>query len=368
MGVVGDEVAFGVQCDPEVVGVAAAGGGDVELFVVGLRGDHRVRGIHGHALGPVRGGGIAQVGVRGEVVGGQGDGGGVAVPGDVGVTVGVDACDGPQFLSSVSNRPEQPLSEDYFYSRLKSHREVKDGNLAFNVVFQRSLVNGYLEYQKVADAAIEELSWIEEDEAELPDLDLAEDLDDLEYEDMLEEEDEEYDDETEIEGMDLQHPPSSSLGRQALRRVEEYVEVLNEFVDTYPDVLSISATFDRGEDARSAYFWAGTLRTPEGQIDFTQGASNRAKELLFMIAVMCLYSKQQTEDQGSSFDDFWGWIFESDRPSIIQRFSRSVYRFANGERSAAGRILTSRDEEFDRDSARDEVYWRLSHVWEVMEL
>lgn len=274
-----------------------------------------------------------------------------------------------RFLGSVSNRSEQPLSEDYFRSRLKTHREAKDGNLSFNVVFQRALVDGYLEYQKIADAAIDELAWFDEEDSGLPDLDLAEDLDSLEDEDdAAEDEFDVGEDEYEFEEVDdLGHSPSSSLGRQALRRVEEYVEILNEFVEAWPEVLSINATFPLGEDQDSAYFWAGTLRKPEGGIDFTQGASTRAKDLLFMIAVMSLYQKQQTENEEYSYDDFWSWVFDDDRPSVIHRFARAVDRFTRDERSAAGRILGSRDQDFDGDAAREEVYWRLAHVWEVME-
>jgi len=54
-----------------------------------------VADVHGHPLGAVRGGGIGQVGVLGEVVGRQGDRGAVGVPADVGRPVGVNGGDGP---------------------------------------------------------------------------------------------------------------------------------------------------------------------------------------------------------------------------------------------------------------------------------
>ena len=56
-----------------MVGGAAAGGHDVELFAGGGVGDGGVGGVEGAALGLVGGDGVAEVEVFGGVVGGQGD-------------------------------------------------------------------------------------------------------------------------------------------------------------------------------------------------------------------------------------------------------------------------------------------------------
>ena len=67
-------VAVGADREVEVVGVAAAGGGHVELGAVLLAGEDGVRGVDGDALGAVDGGGVAELHVPvGDVVGGQAD-------------------------------------------------------------------------------------------------------------------------------------------------------------------------------------------------------------------------------------------------------------------------------------------------------
>ena len=70
-GGVGVGVVAGVDVEP--VGVAAAGGGDVQHLAAGGRGDERVGGVDGAALGAVGGGGIAEVDMVTDVVGREGD-------------------------------------------------------------------------------------------------------------------------------------------------------------------------------------------------------------------------------------------------------------------------------------------------------
>jgi hypothetical protein len=265
-----------------------------------------------------------------------------------------------QFLSRLSSR-EQPISEEFFKRRLREHEENKKGNLAFNVVFQRALVAGYLEYSKIDHAAILELEEYGYEDDSLPDFDI--DIPD----DADSQVDEEFEDLSEV---DYEAPlsPSAALRERALRRAEEYVASLNRLVEAWPDLLSVNASFPHGESGELGYFWAGTLRKAEGGIDFTQGASSRAKELLFMVAAMRLYDNTFGPDERSDFEEFWSWSFEEGGPSVINRFARSVKRFSNSEGSAAGRILRARDAEYEYERAVEEAFWRLKHVWEVMEL
>jgi hypothetical protein len=88
-------VAADADVEVEVVGVPAAGEGDVEQLP-GLRaGQDSVAGVDGLALGRVDGAGIAELDVLGDVVGGQGDApAGLCVP-DVECAVGTDRGDGP---------------------------------------------------------------------------------------------------------------------------------------------------------------------------------------------------------------------------------------------------------------------------------
>ena len=71
VGGVGVGVVAGV--DVELVGVAAAGRGDVQHLAVGGGGDVGVGGVDGAALGAVGGGRIAEIDMVTDIVGGQGD-------------------------------------------------------------------------------------------------------------------------------------------------------------------------------------------------------------------------------------------------------------------------------------------------------
>jgi hypothetical protein len=79
--VVGDDAGESLECVVAVVGdgedevgVAASCCSDVEASVGGGVGDDGEAGVGGFALGSVFGGGVAEVDVFGDVVGGEGDG------------------------------------------------------------------------------------------------------------------------------------------------------------------------------------------------------------------------------------------------------------------------------------------------------
>ena len=81
--------------DVEPVAFPAAGGGHVEGFAGRGRRDHGMGGVDRAALGPVSGGGVAELDVGGDVVGGQDDGAVPAVAPDGHRAVGVGGGDGP---------------------------------------------------------------------------------------------------------------------------------------------------------------------------------------------------------------------------------------------------------------------------------
>jgi hypothetical protein len=267
-----------------------------------------------------------------------------------------------QFLSRLSNRRDDPVGEGTLQAKLSTLEAVKRGNLAFNVVFQRALVDALMEYAKIDQAAVGELEYYWEDEESYPD-----------FGELDEETGEEFGDEwvnaptalaaeVEVEGGE-----TSSLKARVARRGEEFINAMNRLVDAWPEVLEVNASFALN-DGGSRVFWLGTLRKPEGVIDFTQGASNRAKDLLFMAAAMVLYDDVSDPAAKSDFEGFWAQCLEGEGPSVCNRVGRAVARFSNRESSAAGRILKARDEDFDVDVAQEECYWRLRFLWEQLGL
>ena len=88
-------VAVADDLEVEVVGVPAAGEHGVELLPGFLAGEQAVHGVGGDALGAVDGGGVAETGRGGDVVGGQPDGQLAAVVPDGQVAVFADVGDGP---------------------------------------------------------------------------------------------------------------------------------------------------------------------------------------------------------------------------------------------------------------------------------
>lgn len=187
-----------------------------------------------------------------------------------------------RFVQRVGLHPEHPMGEQDFLGRLHAIEASKRDSLAFNVVFQRAFVEGFLEYAKFGSGVVEELA-LEEDEDEVVDfgdLVLDDDLD-------LDTEDEAsfQGDETEVDLETSAFVGDKSLRMQYEARVEEYVRSLNRLVAEIPDVLEIEAGFTHHESGLTEPFWLGSLLKAEGGIDFTQSAAGRAKDLLFIVAL-----------------------------------------------------------------------------------
>lgn len=138
-------------------------------------------------------------------------------------------------------------------------------------------------------------------------------------------------------------------------------------VDRVPGFLEPDCFFVYEEEAEGQRFWLGTLVAAEGVIDFTQGASLRAKEALFWAVAIQMYDQRVGPDERSDFDEFWADVLDSD-VSYLKRIRRSIGRFADKENSAGGRILKSRGEDFDREASREEARARMQWLWTALEL
>jgi hypothetical protein len=267
-----------------------------------------------------------------------------------------------QFLGRLSTRPDGAIGENQLLERLGLLEDLKHSNgLAFNVVFQRALIEALLEYVRIDDNAVNELAGDDSGAELLPEFDS--DLDDYDEEETF------LSDEPRLvdPGPSPDEDDNNELKLRVRARSQEFVNHMNRLLEAFPTLLDVNATFETA-DASVGYFWQGTLRKPEGGIDFTQGASSRAKDLLFLAAAMFLYCDQSNPGIGSDFEEFWAESTNGDGPSLCRRIGRAVRRFTYPETSAAGRILKARDEEYDTDYSVDECYYRLSHLWNAAEL
>lgn len=270
-----------------------------------------------------------------------------------------------QFLQRVGLDENNPKSEKDFLKVLKAQESAKVGfRLAFNVVFQRAMVEGFLEYCQFGDVAVGELS-LDED---IDDVDFG----DLAFDDSLEiaedEGDQEGYSEDAVQDSDTGlNKPEYALKTQYESRSSEFVNAMNRFVTRMPELLDVNEEFVNGDDVQ-VKFWLGSFLKAEGGIDFTQGASNRAKDILFVIAAMCLYDEMREPDQDSDFDEFWTSCQDPTQGLVCKKVGRVLKRMSNNDASLGGRILRSSGKSHYADAALIEVYERLGYVWKGMGL
>ena len=258
-----------------------------------------------------------------------------------------------QFLGRLKTG-EKPLGESQLHS-LRSEIEEHKQNLAFTVVFQRAYFLAFREWIMVDDAHLDDLGMFYDDDV------FEEDEEPIEQEELSEKRQRDVEDHG--EGEDA---ATNGLASQAAQRAREYVECLNVLVEKVPEFLELECIFEP-EDKDRQRFWLGSLLTAEGAIDFTQGASVRAKEILFWAVAMQMYDGRVEPEKHSEFDDFWTEVLEAEA-SFTRRIYRSVRRFSEKESSAAGRILAARGDGFTADRSREEAVDRMRWLWKALEL
>ena len=254
-----------------------------------------------------------------------------------------------------------PVGEGTLHALRGEIEAQKENNLGYNVVFQRAYFLAFRE-------------WFMVDEAHLEDLEVSD------VEDVFEagtEEDDEYGD-RQVEEGDAAHGDdvgddagvdegADSLAAHLRQRAQEFVDCLNIVVEREPNILQPDCFFDDDDETGGRRFWLGTLVTAEGVIDFTQGASLRAREVIFWAVAMQMYDQRVGPDERSDFDEFWTDVLDSDI-SYLKRIRRSIVRFADKEGSAGGRILKARGDDFDRDASREEARARMRWLWTALDL
>lgn len=263
-----------------------------------------------------------------------------------------------RLLGRLSNRDESPIGERTLLDALEEVNQLKGESLAFKVVFQRAMFLAFLMFLQIRDEHLEGLGEEYEDDYE-DDEDLDSEIDDEEDEgeggDIDDQEPHETDDRDVV----------SLLAAHRLERAEQFVSILNRVVEAVPDFLAVELD---ASDEEGTYFWQGTLRAAEGHIDFTQGASGRASDLIFLVVVMCLYDDLTDPDNPSDFDEFINAVESDGAPGLCKRASMAVARYSSKPLSAGGRILKARDEEFDLGASQQELFDRLRYVWDSVGL
>ena len=251
-----------------------------------------------------------------------------------------------------------PIGEGRLHA-LRTDIEAHKKNLAYNVVFQRAYFHAFRE-------------WIMVDEVDLDDLEVydSEDVFKDETEDS-ESDDEQFDaadvsDEDHETNGETTEGTSSDLAGHVRKRAQEFVNCMNVLVDRVPDILQLDCLYEHATNEQQR-FWLGTLLTAEGVIDFTQGASLRARDVIFWAVAMQMYDDRVGPSERSDFDDFWTDVLDPNG-RYMRRIRRSVRRYTDKEVSAGGRILKARDEEFDRERSMDEARARMKWIWTVLEL
>jgi hypothetical protein len=265
-----------------------------------------------------------------------------------------------RFLGVLQQR-EHPLGVNTLEDRLSALDNMKRDNLAFNVVFQRALLLGFLDYLKLSEAHISQLR----DEygfngEESPDFDVDIDESDEDDAELLDELSNGL-----APTLDVVSAGNSSqqvFADQNATRADEFIGNMNDLLSVYPEYLDLEA-IATAEDV-DGLLWAGSLRRPEGGIDFTLSASNRARDIIFLTAAMSTLYRSTGGDM--SFMEIWAEVINvaAGSPSFFKAISRAVSHMKRDETALAGRILSARDQTFTFTDAMREVELRLHSLWD----
>jgi hypothetical protein len=255
-----------------------------------------------------------------------------------------------QMLNHLMVRAEAPVSEQSLKGKLSEIESEKLDSLAFNVVFQRALIEAFWHFQKLDSSPIES------------DPDSADELFD--------------DDEPGAEATEAEAQASEDgtldievRSNQVSTQAERFIDVLNKVVDA--DAGFLQHTFSFGAGAARRSFWLGALLSVEQHIDFTQSASARSAELILWAPLVAVDIEEDGIAKASSFDTFWTRLNDDERDftPVQKSLQRSIQRY---KKSTADRIIKPDDDYNDlkedayEERLQQEVKPRLKWVWRVV--
>ena len=225
-----------------------------------------------------------------------------------------------QYESELSNRSKDPIAPGDLVSAVQECDKLKRRRpLAFAVVFQRALLLAYLPYTRVSAQMLEQLG-----------------------------------DVAEIE-IDSDGQAEADVGTDIvteMARAEGLVDALNHLIREEPAFLRSDCEFPVDEKNFDR-FWLCSLVDPAGPIDFTQGASTRAADLLLLIGLFWSYRSVD----GLKSGDFESLMDRADNASegLDLKLFQCLQRMYSGESSIGGRIMKSRG----LDAADNDANWKV---------
>lgn len=247
------------------------------------------------------------------------------------------------FMRRLTTRTFKPIGENKLIEKLEEIETAKGKSLAFKVVFQRALLQAFLEFSKIDETLFSSI----ENEDEEGDT----------FEEIADEE---------TENIELSDIKTESRAQKVLKQMQVFVEGLNSLIEKNPDYLDPELRFSDGEGEHT--FWLGSFVDPHGTIDFTLSASRRAKELIFWVPALSLCFRSFSDSMKSGFNEFWEKLLENELDEQIHKMMRrSAERFYK-ESGAGARILNSKEEDYNEENARKELERRLIWIWNKLKL
>lgn len=261
------------------------------------------------------------------------------------------------YRNELRNRPI-PINADPFKDYLEAIENYKVNNFAFAVIFQKTLFLAFIDFLKVdLEAFSEFVEGMDLGVRKLPDDSVRTNNGDYESSDDQDEEDDE--DYVEFKGnQDLIDEASRVHSLSNL-----FVSSLNAVFSADSPLLKPGFAFNVDEQA-NVMLWLGSLMRGSNEIDFTEAAANRAKDLIFVIAgLVSLKSKPSRKTPYADFDDLWSDVLEGDELfGLVLKVRQKVKAMAKQD-GLGGRVITLGGKDYEPDPAYDEIYLRLAEVW-----
>jgi len=267
--------------------------------------------------------------------------------------------DHDNFISAVKNRPENPVALGTLKTMLQEAENEKLDLLAFQVVFQKALVEAFIEFSRFTRSQMSEFADQLGSEFTFDDLDFEEDFENLEYseDDSAIGSKAEIDSGTAEQLADAQH---------LLFMAKRFIEALNRVAE--------SCLFFQNEDGQFKIkssvhrFWACTLLKAERELDHTQSAISRARDLILLSVLMVISDDLFEPGKVSDFSKFWERIDpdpsnSTDLPAVLRGARETAKRYCR-ETGTAGRILLSQGKDYSINAASELLRLRLQAVWQ----
>jgi hypothetical protein len=183
----------------------------------------------------------------------------------------------------------------------------KNDNIAFTVVFQRALILAFIKFQNIdLNNVPSSYSHGQDDGVIIADVD-----------------------------------PSAGLSHADI-----LVKGLNKILEKQPSFLNKHLKFISKRD-----FWQCSILDYSGTIDYSQGASDRASDILLLIGFL-QYFKSEKDTEAGDFKNLFNKI-ESSSNVVYSKTKNCFNRMINNDKHIADRILTAQNS--DDNQERDQV-------------